>query len=78
MKHMIGGFIIKDKKEETLEDENMKANVQVIEYRQLPDIKSNDVKRSLLDSMNQEVEVKDGRSHVMKSTMGKCSFKIPI
>jgi len=39
---MIWNFIIEDKKKETLEDENMEANVQVIEYRQLPDIKSNE------------------------------------
>ena len=30
-------FIIEDKIEETLKDHNMEANVQVIEYRQLPD-----------------------------------------
>jgi len=47
-------FIIEDKKEETFEDENMEANVQVIEYHQLPDIKSNDVNNTLLHSMHQE------------------------
>jgi len=31
----------------------MKADVQVREYRQLPDIKSNDTNISLFDSMNQ-------------------------
>jgi len=53
------GFIIENKKEETLEDENMEADVQVIEYRQLPDIEANDAHNSLLDSMNQEVQVGD-------------------
>jgi len=33
-----GGLIIKNKKEETLKDENMKADVQVIQSHQLPDV----------------------------------------
>jgi len=49
------GFIIKDRKDKTLEDENMKVDVQVIEYPQLPNIRSNDVKNNFLDSINQEV-----------------------
>jgi len=39
------------------------ANVQIMEYHQLPNIKSNDVNRSLLDSMNQEVQVRDSPSY---------------
>jgi len=56
-------FIIKDKKEETLEDENMEAKVQVIKYRQLPEIKSNDVNNNILDSMNHEVQVNDSPTY---------------
>ena len=62
------GFIIKDKKQETLEDENMEVDVQVIEYLQLSNVlikknlqlsnvKSNNVNNSLLNSMNQEVKL---------------------
>ena len=35
----------------------------MIEYRQLSDIKSNDVNNSCLESMNQEVEIRDCLSH---------------
>jgi len=37
----------------------MEVEVPVIEYRQLSDIKSNDVNISLLDSMSQEVQLAD-------------------
>ena len=58
------GFIIENKKEDTLDDENMQANVQLIEYRQLPNIEANDVNNSLIDSMNQEVLTGDCESYV--------------
>jgi len=51
------GFIVKDKKQETLEDANMEVDVQVIEYLQLSNVKSNNVNNSLLNSMNQEVKL---------------------
>jgi len=57
------GFIIENKKEETLEEENMETDVQVIEYRELPDIEVNDVNNSILDSMNQEVHVGNYESY---------------
>ena len=41
----------------------MEADVQVIEYRQLPNIEANDVNNSLLDSVNQEVQVGDSESY---------------
>ena len=50
-------FIIENKKEETLEEQNRETDIQVIEYRELPDIEANDVNNSILDSMNQEVHV---------------------
>ena len=56
-------FIIEDNKEDTLEDEKMEAKVQIVEYRQLPDIKSNDVNNSSLDSTNHEVQVSDSLSY---------------
>jgi len=62
------GFIIEDKIDETLEDENLEADVQIIEHRQLPDIQSNDV--------NNSKKCKLGTiSHMqMKYTMRECSF----
>ena len=41
----------------------MQANVQVMEYRQLPDIEANDVNNSLLDSMKQELQTEDSESY---------------
>jgi len=40
-------FIIEEKKGDALEDENMETDVQVIEYHELPNIKSNDVNNLL-------------------------------
>ena len=57
------GFIIENKKEETLEEQNMKIDVQVIEYRELPDIEANDVNNSILDSINQELQVGNCESY---------------
>jgi len=57
------GFIIENRKEDTLDDEHMQANVQVMEYRQLPDIEANDVNNSLIDSMNQELQTEDYESY---------------
>jgi len=69
------GFIIEDKKDETLEDKCMKVDVQVIQYHQLPNInKSNDVNNNLCDYMNQEVEVGVVNHMQMKCTIRECSF----
>jgi len=77
-------FIVEDKKEETLKGENMKANVQVIEYNQLLDIKSNDVNNSLLDPMNQEIKslqkINDfATANAVRNktySVGKCHFSL--
>ena len=41
----------------------MDADVQVIQYHQLLDVEANDVNNSILDSMNQEVQVGDCESY---------------
>lgn len=51
------GFIVKDKKEETLEDEYMKGDVQVQEHPQLFDIsRLDDFNSNFVGSMDQEVD----------------------
>jgi len=56
-------FIIENKRKETIEEENIETDAKVIEYREHPDIEVNDINNSILDSLNQEVQVAECESY---------------